>query len=105
MCSMAVTTRFSPTEKSFTQMSSPEIRYSDLLAALSHELGVVVYPQKLSYWCEKLHISGENGWYDSEDWVALKSLGVAFTRHKYRGKKATDFVVSQVEQWRLTQNG
>jgi hypothetical protein len=80
-----------------------QVRYTDLLAMLSTELGVAVYPQKFGHWCGCLKISGREGWYDSEDYVALKAIGVAFTRHKYRGQRAVDYAISRVEQWRLTQ--
>ena len=80
-----------------------EVRYTDLLTALSADLGVSVYPQRLGHWCKVLGISGRDGWYDAEDYVALTAIGVAFTRHRYRGQTAIDYAVSRVEQWRLTQ--
>lgn len=80
-----------------------EVRYTDLLAMLSQDLGVDVYPQKFWHWCNVLGISGRGGWYDSEDCVALRAIGEAFTRHKYRGQKAKNYVAAKVDQWRLTQ--
>jgi len=80
-----------------------EVRYTDLLAMLSQDLGVDVYPQKFGHWCRVLNITERNGWYDSEDCEALRAIGVAFTRHKYRGRKAVNYAISRIEQWRLTQ--
>jgi len=82
-----------------------EVRYTDLLAMLSDELGVNVYPQRFGHWCKVLGIRDRGGWYDSEDCVGLKAIGEAFVRHKYRGPKAKHYAAAKVDQWRLTQTG
>ena len=82
-----------------------EVRYTDLLAMLSDDLGVNVYPQRFGYWCKVLDIKDRGGWYDSEDCVGLRAIGEAFVRHKLRGRKAVDYALSRIDQWRLTQTG